>query len=311
MKLNKIIPIVFFTLCMTQCIHANQNYTKNLFITKNEYLTITSPENGSTTTGENLSIIGTSIHPSCAIRLLLNNTLVGTNSTEEDGSWSFDSLDLPDGHYQVKVEIFGSSGECFSQLASATSSFNVSNGPLISIDNPIANENNQILYTNIHGYTSQPSSTIRISIDETIITTTTANEVGYWEMSFPPLENGEHTLSAELMSGQTTLATETIVFSTLSPTYICDNNQLVLIEGIIPTSGSGDKNLFTYSVAGNVITINFDRPFTQPPTIFATGQYGSGTSTVTITSLSTSECTLTFSSGTEYVHFLAIECFGG
>jgi len=309
MNFKKIAHIIFVTIFIVNYLHANQIYTKNLFPTKNGSLTISSPENGTTVTGDNLTISGTSIHPESIIRLMLNNTLICNTLTEVDGNWSFDSLNLPDGNYKVKAEIFGTSGENFCILASATSHFNVANNPIISISTPIANDINQIYYMNINGYTtlSTPAN-VQISIDGITTATTITNETGYWETDFPPLENGQHTLFVELLLGGISIATETIVFTSITPTYICNNSQLRLIEGNIPTSGSGTKTGFTYNIVGNVATINFIQPFNKIPTIVGTGQYATGTSTVTITSLNTSTCDLTFSAGTEVIHFLAIEC---
>ncbi|MFC1842235.1 hypothetical protein ACFLYU_01100 [Candidatus Dependentiae bacterium] len=308
MKINKIVPIILFTMLAINYSHANQTYTKNLFPTKNGGLTITSPEYGTTVTGDNLSISGTSSHPNCIIRLMLNNTLVGSTLTEGDGSWSFDSLNLPDGNYAVKTEIFGTLSGNFCILASATSNFNVLNNPIISISTPVANEINQIFYTNISGYTTlSPSCIVRISIDGTATDTTITDSAGYWETDFPALENGDHTLFVELLSEGITIATETIVFTSLCPTYIWNNSQLRLVEGNIPTSGSGSGYDFIYNVVGDVATITFSQEFSSIPTVIATGQYASGTSNITISALSNSSCSLTFSAGTERIHFCARE----
>jgi len=309
MNYNEISKIIFIGIFAINCSHAN--YTKNLFPTKSGELTISSIPEGSTVTGDNLTISGTSSNPDCITRLLLNDTLVGTKMTEGDGSWSFSGLELPDNNYAVKVEIYGTSGGEFTLLACTTSNFNVVNNPIISISTPIANQINQIYYTNISGYTTlSPLASVRISIiDSNIITTTTTNEAGYWETDFPALENGEHTLFVELLSGEgVTIATETIVFSSLAPTLICDNMQLRLIEGNIPTSGSGSGNGFTYNVLGSTATITFTQAFSSTPTVIATGQYSSNSSTITITSLDTSSCALTFSAGTERVNFLVVQC---
>jgi len=308
MNFQKITPVIFIALFFTNLLHAN--YTKNLFPTKSGGLSIDSPTQGTTVTGDNLTISGTSTHPDCILRLLLNDTLIGSTQTEGDGSWSFNGLELPDNNYAVKAEIYGTSGSEFGILASATSDFNVVNNPRISVTTPIANEVNQIYYTNISGNTTlSPLSPVRISIDSNIITTTTTNEAGDWEYDFPALENGEHTLFVELLSEGVPIATQTVVFLSLSPTMICNNGQLGLVQGTVPTSGSGTGNGFSYSVAGATVAITFDSAFPSIPTAIATGQYSSGSSTVTITSINESSCQITFSGGTEKVHFLVLYCF--
>jgi len=278
-----------------------------LIFSLNADLTINYPENGQTITGENFIISGSSSYQNYTVRIFINGTQISNTQTEADGSWTFTYPELNIGFYSVRAEIVGIKDGGFCILESKTSDFTVAQSR-IKIITPSDGAKASTYCSKIEGRASEASALVNIKIDGVLIATTNSDELGNWEADYPPLENGQHILLAELESESTIVATHTITFNSVSPILTpLSNLQLRIIEGNIPTSGSGSGNGFNYSVAGTTATIDFTKAFSALPTILATGQYASGTSTITISDLSTTTCELTFSAGTERVHFSAKE----
>ena len=84
----------------------------------------------------------------------------------------------------------------------------------ITITNPVDSSTvsgNPLL---IDGTSSQASFTVRLTIDTTVIGSTTTDGVGDWNFSYPFLGNGNYTVTADLLDGSfQVLATDTNSFS--------------------------------------------------------------------------------------------------
>ena len=100
----------------------------------------------------------------------------------------------------------------------------------ITINNPVDSSTvsgNPLL---IDGTSSQVSFTVRLTIDSTVIGSTTTDGVGDWDFSYPFLGNGNYTVTADLLDGGfQVLATDTNSFSVGSSETIAIFSEIPLL----------------------------------------------------------------------------------
>lgn len=279
--------------------------TSLLFLTMslNGSITITAPADSSTVSGAPLSITGTSSEPNALVRLFINTTALGSTTTDISGDWDFTLDTLDNGNYTITADIVGSD---FEVLATDTNSFTVDNGERITITTPTAN---QIVFLNpstASGTASLASTTVQLSLDSVVVGTTTTDASGAWSIPYTLLSNTTHTLLAELMVMGSPVASATVsITANISVIFPAGKSQLRVIDGDAITSGTGSGYGYTYSISGSIATISFVPAFTVAPSVIATGQRSSGSSTVTISSVSGTAASIAFSTGTQKIHFTA------
>lgn len=259
-----------------------------------DFITISTPLDSSTVSGSPLLVEGTSSQPNAQVEFIFNEVDIGNLTTDSSGNFSVSFSSVANGVYTITLNLLASDNTTV--LATTTVTFAVVNPATISITTPTEGTE---LFTNpftVSGTASEALATVNISIDDIFAATTTTDESGNWSVTFPLATNGYHTVLADLVVSETTVASSSI---TVLATII----QRVL-RGLVPTIGSGSGQGFTYSVSGSVITITATTPFIFSPIALATGQRSSGDSTVTIISTSTTELNIGFSLGTENVYFL-------
>lgn len=270
-----------------------------------DFITINDPvaTSYSTVSGSPLAIDGISSQPNSTVRLIINTTDIGYVTTDIYGNWSFNVPNLADGTYTLIAYLITSAG----YVATNTVSFAVENPDFITIDTPTEGTVIFLSPITISGTSSLPSSTINISLDGTLVTSTTTGSNGNWQVLYGfNAVKGIHTLLAQLLVGGYVVSNATAdVFSAIPLVFPSGVSQARIIEGDVPTSGSGSGAGYTYSVSGSIMTINFVPAFSSTPSVQATGQRTSGSSTVTISSLSATAISIAFSSGTQTVHFAA------
>lgn len=268
-----------------------------------DFITITNPANSASVSGSPLVINGTSSQANYSVRIFINTTEIPYATTDSNGDWTISSEGIADGDYTVTAYLVNAN---YGTLATAQNSFSVTNPDSISITIP---ESEATLFfdpVTIAGISSLPSTTVRLSLDGNIITTTTTDANGDWQTSYVITTNGVHTLLAELMVSGSPVASSSIdILANIPFVFPTGTSQLRLIDGNIPTSGSGSGQGYTYSVSGSTITINFTPAFAVIPSVTATGLRASGSSTVTLSSVSTTAASVIFSTGTQKVHFSA------
>lgn len=286
------------------------SFTQGILIAS-DYITIADPSNYGTVSGSPLTIDGTSSQPNFTVRLSINTTRIGTTTTDLYGNWSFTYDSLADGNYSITAELVSSA---FEVLATTTNSFTTSNPETISFTSLSEGE---IIFLNpevISGTASLPNATVQVYMDGNLIATTTTDAYGDWSVSYTITTNGSHSFEADLIEYYDyptdlypyPIATATVDITAAIPIlFPSGKNQVRVLDGYVPTTGSGSGAGYAYTVSGSIMTINFTPVFSSIPAIIATGQRSSGASTVTISSVSTSAVSISFSSGTQQVHFTA------
>lgn len=271
-----------------------------------ESITISTPIDSSTISGVSITFSGTTSLANATIYLILNTTTIAKITADTGGNWSFTYNDLPDGSYTCTAKVIDSS---FSTLATASCSFTVVNPPKITVTHPAQDEIlSTLLPATIQGFSSVASGWVQLYMD-TLFTNTISTDInGNWQSNYPALVNGEHTLLVELLTAAPleVVADTNVTFTSSNPVTFASGISLIrLLQGRIPTSGSGSGPGFTYSVSGSIITLIFSPAFPSIPYVIATGHRVSGTSTVTITSVTTTSASIAFSTGTQQVSFQA------
>jgi hypothetical protein len=269
-----------------------------------DFITITDPANSYTVTGSPLTIDGTSSQADFTVRLTINTTPIGTTTTNAYGNWSFSYNYLADGNYTITAELVSSA---FEVLAIATNSFTTENPETIDFSSIVDGETIFLNPEIIAGNASLTNTNVNLYMDNNLIGTTTTDTYGNWQISYIITTNGSHTFVANLVDayGYTLATTSATITAAIPILFPSGKNQVRVLDGYIPTTGSGSGAGYTYTVSGSIMTINFTPVFSSIPAIIATGQRSSGASTVTIASVSTSAVSISFSSGTQQIHFTA------
>jgi hypothetical protein len=263
------------------------------------------PSGSGTVTASPLIIDGTSSASNAEVSLFFNGSQTSSAYTDGYGNWSSTAPYLGNGTYTLTAYLKPS---IYQIVATDTVSFTVNNANTISISSPTEGSPvllNPMLFS---GSSSLPNTTIDISLDGDVIATTTTDANGNWQYYYTlTAGTGSHTFLVQLLDEDeypTASATVNIVNS-IPFLFPSGTSQARFVNGDIPTSGSGSGPGYTYTVSGSTITINFANAFTTTPSMTVTGLRSSGSSTVSLTSVSSTVATVGFSSGTQIVHFSA------
>lgn len=274
-----------------------------------DFITIADPipSGSGTVSGNPLVIDGTSSQANCMVRLFLNMNFIESITTDGSGNWSYA---LPgyinNGTYKVDAWLMTST---FSLLACNSVLFTVYNGETIAITSP--NPGTPIVLNPIvlMGSSSMPNATVDISLDGNLVATTTTDTSGNWQYSYTlTAANGSHTFLIQLFEygyGYPVASATVDIVNSIPFIFPSGTSQARFVNGDVPTSGSGSGSGYTYTVSGSTMTINFVPAFNTTPSMTTTGLRASGSSTVSLTSVSATAATLGFSSGTQVVHFSA------
>ncbi|MBS1986611.1 hypothetical protein JST99_01620 [Candidatus Dependentiae bacterium] len=259
-----------------------------------DFITITTPTNGSTVSGSPLSVTGTSSQPNAQVEFLFDGVDIGSITTDESGNFSVSFASIPNGTYAITLSLLASDGTTV--LATTTISFAIVNPATIFITTPSTGTEIFINPITVSGTASNPSTTVHISVDGSLVATTTTDDSGNWSSTFYLTSNGYHTILAELIASDSIVATNSIsVLTTIIQR---------ILKGYVPTIGSGSGPGYTYSNSGSITSITATTPFVFAPVAIATGKQSSGASTVTVVSVSNSGLDISYSLGTEGIYFL-------
>lgn len=260
-----------------------------------DFVTITAPADLSTVAGIPLVLTGTSSQPSAQVQLIFNSVDIGSLTTDGSGNFSHNFASIEDGNYSLTANLLDVNSVV---IATTSITFTVQNSPTIDITIP-ATDDLLVVSTpmTVGGVASLPSTTVNVSVDGTLSGTTTTDANGNWAISSIAVTNGNHTILAELKVSGVTVASTTIDITAKIANRI--------VQGNVPTTGSGTGTGYTYTVSGSLATVTYTPAFQTTPVVAATGLRTSGASTITISSASTTAVTFMFSTGTASINFTA------
>lgn len=219
-----------------------------------DFVSITTPANNSTVSGQPLVITGTSSQPDLNVRLTIDTTIIGTVPTDSNGDWNFQVDGLSNGDYTLTADLITGS---FEILATTQNDFTVHNPETIFINNPVEDE---IVFLNpsiIDGSTSLPFGVIDISLDSNFITTVTADEFGAWAATYTLTSNGAHTLTALLTQDNQPSASVNIIGAVPVLNVLSGSNTSTTSDGITVTVNLIDNPSVSGTItAGNGLTIS-------------------------------------------------------
>lgn len=102
----------------------------------------------------------------------------------------------------------------YSDLTISLARYLSNNTPFITIITPANGSTITTNTTPLNGISSQSNLDVKLTLDSTVIGTTTTNSHGRWDGGTSPLlSNGSHTLVAELLNGATVVATTSCTFT--------------------------------------------------------------------------------------------------
>lgn len=259
-----------------------------------DFVTITTPANGSTVSGIPLPLTGTSSQPNAQVQFIFNGVDIGTLPTDGSGNFSHTFASIDNGNYSLTANLLDVNSVV---LATTSITFTVQNPPTISIYIPEEGDLIVSVPMTIVGTASLTSTAVNISVDGTLSGTTTTDSNGNWAISSIVVTNGAHTILAELKVSGVTVASATVDITGKIASRV--------VQGNVPTTGSGTGNGYSYSVSGSLATVTYTPAFQSTPVVAATGLRVSGASTITISSASTTAVTFMFSAGTASINFTA------
>jgi len=215
---------------------------------------ITSPADGSTTTDTTPPIKGTGT-PGDTVNVTIDGTVVGTTTVQPDGTWTFTpTTPLANGSHTVsatQTDAAGTTGPASNSVAYTV----IPAAPVIT--SPAGGSSTNDSTPPIKG-TGVPGDTVTVTIDGTVVGTTTVQPDGTWTLTpTTPLADGSHTVSAT----QTDAAGNTSPAST-PVTFTVDTVAPAAPVITSPTDGSTTKNptppIKGTGVPGDTVTVTID-----------------------------------------------------
>ncbi|MDB5337135.1 MAG: hypothetical protein JWN70_2754, partial [Planctomycetaceae bacterium] len=190
------------------------------------------------------------------VTLFCNGVSVGTTTASSNGTWSFDNtgLTLADGLYVFTAKATDAAGNV-SNLSGSTPV--VVDGTLATPSVSYVNKTSTLLLLNtvtVQGV-ADANSSVKVFLNGSLLTTTTADSSGNWTYQYNPLllGNGTYRFSAsasDVAGNQTGLSsTFNLVIGSTAPTV---SNMTLTSNGLTPTvSGTGTKGATISIFDGN------------------------------------------------------------
>lgn len=201
------------------------------------FVNIINPTNGSTITSFKNAINGNASLPNAQVQVLVNNITFTTVTTDSYGNWNAGTSPLLVlGSNVVTANLISNS----TTVATSTNTFTVSAPYIITITSPANGSTSVTSTVSITGTSTLASANIQVLVDGNLFTTVVTDSNGNWNAGTSSvLVNGSHSITANLMSGASTIATATSNFTV---------NQTNTITIVTPAKGS--------IVSGNTTPIN-------------------------------------------------------
>lgn len=172
-----------------------------------DFISILSPIDGSTIAGSTFALNGNASQSEKTVRIKIDGTVVATTTTDAYGNWNAGtSIIIADGVHTLLAELMDGDTSVVSDshaiiVAAGSDSCDITNpssGAIVTSQTPA-----------ISGRASHASASVKVSVDSTVVDTVTTDSLGAWSVTSSRLANGSHTILAQLMDGETVLASDT------------------------------------------------------------------------------------------------------
>lgn len=199
-------------------------------------ISITSPADGATITGSTFLMNGFSSQTGSGVRLVLDGTNIATVTSSSTGAWDArTSPVIANGVHTLVATLL--SGETILTSDTHTITINAATDT-IAIAEPASDSTVATATPDIEGTSSQGSKKVRVKLDGTILATVDTEPDGSWELEYPEdytsvISSGAHTLVADLMDGETVLATTS---ASITSSVVSTCSQIMMLGGTFLTS---------------------------------------------------------------------------
>ncbi|WP_342375581.1 Ig-like domain-containing protein [Myxococcus stipitatus] len=216
-------------------------------------VSITTPAEGSVITNGAVTYTGTA-EPGATVTVTVDGNVVGTTTAAANGSWTVPGVaTLGDGPHTVTATAEDEAGN----TATDTNAFTVDTTTAVSITTPV---DGSVINDAVVTYTgtAEPGATVTVTVDGTVVGTTTAAANGSWTVpGIATLGEGPHTVTATAEDEAGNTATDTNNFTVNTQTSVSITTPAegaVLTNGVVTYAGTAEPgSTVTVTVDGNVV----------------------------------------------------------
>lgn len=272
-----------------------------------DFITIINPANSSTITSSPITVNGISTRANAQVQVVLNSDSADMLSVQTDnfGNWNAGNIGpVLNGANAITAGLFDPTS-----IASVSNNFTGSiSTDSIAITTPANNSIATSSTVSISGTSSKAGATVQLLLDGVSIGSATTNSAGDWSVpvtisSSVPLISGKHTLTANLSAGTSPTTSNTFIY--VAGPKVVQGTVSVTNTGPFPTPTFNGIGFNALQPSSTVLQINFTPNFSVAPTVIATGFRASGSSTVTVSAVTTTNAQISFNIGTTTIHFAA------
>jgi hypothetical protein len=222
---------------------------------------VATPANGSRTNDTTPTYSGTA-EPGSTVTVIVDGAVIGTTTANALGSWTFTpTTPLPEGSHTVAATATDVAGNTSPQ--SNTNTFTVDlTPPGAPVVTSPANGSSTHDTTPTYTGTAEPGSTVTVTVDGTVVGTTTADASGNWSVTpTTPLPEGSHSVTAAATdaAGNTGPQSNTNTFTVdltapAAPVVTAPANGAILGDNTPTYTGTAEANsTVTVIVDGSVV----------------------------------------------------------
>lgn len=293
--------------------------------TNDDFITITSPADGSTITSSTFAMTGRSSQENKTVRVKIGSTVLGTATTDSNGNWNAGTSPVVgNGAKTIMVELLDGQ----TVLASATSGITLTAATDSITMTPASGETVISSTPTLSGTSSRGSQSVKITINGTVAATVTTDALGAWTYTVSSaLKNGSHDIQAQLLVDSAVAAsvTNTIVIASYSWIAQPECKNYRVISGSFTTadnppiilSGSGTAcpptcNFSVSRLSSSRFQINFLPSFLfTPMLVVSLMKTSSSSGSVNAQSaVTTTSAVINKTGSADQVYFMATSCLG-
>ncbi len=234
---------------------------------------------------QSLTQVTGTAEPGATVVVTIDGTVVGTTTADQDGNWTL-TLDAPldDGNHSLTATATDAAGN----TAQATVTFTVDSHTSAAVTITAPLDGSTVTGVTELSGTAEPGATVVITIDGTVVGTTTADQDGNWTLTLDaPLDDGNHSLTATATDAAGNTAQATVTFTV-------DSHTSTAVTITAPLDGStvtGVTELSGTAEPGATVVITIDGVVVGTTTADQDGNWsftldaplGEGTHSVTVT----------------------------